>query len=104
MENTSLQSHLDASDAVRYQDVSHAGLDETVIRQISLSNNDPAWMLEIRLKALEVFRLKPLPTWGPDLTPLDLESIYYFAKPDMEGDRKSWDDVPDEIKRTFDRL
>lgn len=61
-------------------------------------------MLELRLKALEVFQGKPLPTWGPDLSGLDLDSIRYFAKAQVEGDRKSWEDVPDEIKRTFDRL
>lgn len=61
-------------------------------------------MLELRLKALEVFRSKPIPTWGPDLSRLDLDSIHYFAKADVEGDRKSWEDVPEDIKRTFDRL
>ncbi len=104
MENNSLQSHLDTSDEIIYRDISDAGLNEKIIRQISESNNDPEWMLELRLKALEVFRSKSLPTWGPNLSGLDLDSIRYFAKAQVEGDRKSWEDVPDEIKRTFDRL
>lgn len=104
MENTSLQSHLDTSDEIVYKDISDAGINESVVRKISESNNDPAWMLELRLKALEVFKGKSLPNWGPDLSGLDLDSIRYFAKADVEGDRKSWEDVPDDIKRTFDRL
>lgn len=64
----SLQSHLDESDEIVYKDISDAGINEEVIRKISLSNNDPAWMLELRLKALSVFQEKPLPTWGPDLS------------------------------------
>lgn len=100
----SLQSHLDESDEIVYKDISDAGINKEVIRKISLSNNDPAWMLELRLKALSVFQEKPLPTWGPDLSGLDLDAIRYFAKADVEGDRKSWEDVPDDIKRTFDRL
>lgn len=67
MKNNSLQSHLDTSDEIVYRDISDAGLSEEVIRQISESNNDPEWMLELRLKALEIFRSKPLPAWGPDL-------------------------------------
>ncbi|EKD30234.1 MAG: hypothetical protein ACD_78C00115G0018 [uncultured bacterium (gcode 4)] len=104
MSNNSLQSHLDQSDEIVYKNISDAGLSEAVIRKISESNNDPAWMLELRLKALEVFRSKPLPSWGPNLSGLDLDSIRYFAKADMEGDRKNWEDVPVDIKRTFDRL
>ena len=61
-------------------------------------------MLEFRLKALGVFRSKTIPTWGPDLSVLDFESISYFAKAEGSGDRKSWDDVPEKIRRTFDRL
>jgi Fe-S cluster assembly protein SufB len=104
MESISLQSHLDTSDEIIYKDISDAGINEAVIRKISESNNDPAWMLELRLKALGVFQSKSLPSWGPNLSGLNLDSIRYFAKADVEGDRKSWEDVPDDIKRTFDRL
>lgn len=79
-------------------------VNETVVRQISESNKEPAWMLELRLKALALYLEKPMPTWGPDISKLDLESIYYFAKPEGAGNNKSWDDVPENIKNTFDRL
>ncbi len=61
-------------------------------------------MLELRLKALKIYQEKSMPDWGPNLDKLDLDSIYYFAKPEWAGANKSWDDVPDDIKNTFDRL
>lgn len=79
-------------------------INEDVVRQISMSNNEPEWMLELRLKALQIFMEKPTPSWWPDLSNLDLGDIYYFAKPEWAWDKKSWDDVPEEIKNTFDRL
>ncbi len=79
-------------------------INQNVIRQISESNNEPEWMLNLRLNALKVFREKELPKWGPDLSKLNLDEIYYFAKPEWAGAKKSWDDVPDDIKNTFERL
>ncbi len=71
--------------------------------QISAMKGEPQWMTEFRLKALEHFQARPMPTWGADLSKLDLDNIYYYAKPvEMEG--KTWEDVPDTIKQTFDRL
>lgn len=64
---------------------------------------EPAWMLEFRLKAYRHFLERPMPTWGPDLSGLDLDEIYFYVRPE-EIDQKSWDDVPDTIKNTFDRL
>ena len=82
---------------------SRKGLDEDVVRQISELKNEPEWMLKFRLKALAHFQDRPTPTWGPDLSTLDLDEIYYYVKPtDKEG--KSWDDIPVSIKNTFDRL
>jgi Fe-S cluster assembly protein SufB len=82
---------------------SKKGLDEEIVRQISEMKNEPDWMLKFRLKALAHFEKRPTPTWGPDLSTLDLDDIYYYVKPtDEEG--KSWDDIPDSIKNTFDRL
>lgn len=82
---------------------SRKGLDEEIVRQISEMKNEPEWMLKFRLKALAHFQDRPTPTWGPDLSSLDLDDIYYYVKPtDQEG--KSWDDIPDTIKNTFDRL
>ncbi|HBY08305.1 MAG TPA: Fe-S cluster assembly protein SufB, partial [Chloroflexi bacterium] len=79
------------------------GLDRTVVEQISDMKGEPQWMLEFRLKALEHFQARPMPNWGPDISTLNLDEIYYYVKPtNMEG--KSWDDVPDSIKETFDKL
>lgn len=82
---------------------SQKGLDRDVVEQISQMKGEPKWMLEFRLKALEHFEKRPMPTWGGDLAKLDLNNIYYYVKPtDQEG--RSWDDVPDTIKETFNRL
>lgn len=95
---------LDRSDTVIYSDASVMWINESVVRQISLSNKEPEWMLEHRLKSLRFFQSCTKPTWWPSLESLDLQSIYYFGKPEGGGDNKSWDDVPDNIKATFDRL
>jgi Fe-S cluster assembly protein SufB len=79
------------------------GLNEDVVRIISKMKNEPEWMLDFRLKALEHFEQRPMPKWGGDLDNLDLDDIYYYAKP-SEAESKTWDDVPDDIKNTFDRL
>ena len=79
-------------------------INEEVVRQISLSNKEPDWMLELRLKALKLFQEKPMPSFWPDLSKLNLDEIYYYAKPEWAGAKKSWDEVPDKIKETFDRL
>jgi len=82
---------------------SRKGLDREVVEQISHMKGEPEWMLDFRLKGFKHFNKRPMPTWGGDLTKLDLDEIYFYAKPaDEEG--KSWDDVPDTIKETFDRL
>jgi Fe-S cluster assembly protein SufB len=79
------------------------GLDLEVVEQISKMKGEPEWMLAYRIKALEHFQQRPMPNWGPDISTLDLDEIYYYVKPtDEEG--KSWDDVPDSIKDTFDKL
>jgi Fe-S cluster assembly protein SufB len=79
------------------------GLDRKVVEQISAMKGEPQWMLEFRLKALEHFQQRPTPTWGADLSKLNLDEIYYYVKPtNMAG--KSWDEVPDSIKETFDKL
>jgi Fe-S cluster assembly protein SufB len=95
---------LDRSDVVTYQDDLVMGISELVVRKIWESNKEPDWMLDIRLKSLKTFQESKLPTWWPSLEKLDLNSIYYFGKPEWSGDNKSWDDVPDAIKSTFDRL
>ncbi len=82
---------------------SRKGLDEEVIRQISAFKEEPEWMLEFRLKAYRHFLERPMPSWGPDLSGLNLDEIYFYVRPE-EIDQKSWDDVPETIKNTFDRL
>lgn len=79
------------------------GLDAEVVAQISQIKEEPEWMLDFRLKALEHFQKRPMPTWGADLSGLNLDEIYFYTKPtDKEG--RSWNDVPDAIKNTFDKL
>jgi len=82
---------------------SRRGLDRTVVEQISSMKGEPAWMLEFRLKALDHYMKRPMPTWGADISHLNLDEIFYYVKP-TQGDSKSWDDVPSTIKNTFDKL
>jgi len=81
------------------------GLSEEVVRQISAHKGEPEWMLQFRLKALKTYLAKPMPTWGGDLGTLEsvLDEIYYYLKP-QERMERSWDDVPKEIKDTFEKL
>lgn len=81
------------------------GLNEEVVRQISGLKDEPEWMLEFRLKALKVYESKPMPKWGGDLEDLDrvLDEIYYYVRP-QDRMEHSWDDVPENIKTTFERL
>lgn len=79
------------------------GLTREIVETISKQKNEPAWMLEERLKALEIFNSKPMPTWGSELNEIDFADIHYYMKAN-EGVEKSWDDVPDYIKKTFDKL
>lgn len=95
---------LDASDVVTYKTITKPWLREEVVRQISTSNNEPEWMLELRLKAFDVYQKMNMPKWGPNLEKLKLDDIYYFAKPEWAKNTTNWEDVPEEIKKTFDRL
>lgn len=79
------------------------GINEEVVRLISKTKNEPAWMLEKRLKALKLFFETSMPDWGPDLSQLDFEKIIYFVDPNT-NETKNWAEVPPEIKKTFDRL
>ena len=81
------------------------GLSEDIVREISAQKGEPPWMLDFRLEALEIYYSKPMPTWGGDLSTLEatLDDIYYYLKP-QERMERSWDDVPDDIKKTFERL
>lgn len=82
---------------------SRIGLDREIVEQISAMKGEPEWMLDFRLKAFKHFQKRPMPTWGGDLSELDLDNIYYYVKP-AEAESKSWDDVPETIKNTFEKL
>ena len=79
------------------------GLTEDVVRNISGLKDEPEWMLNTRLKALKLFNRKPMPAWGADLSGIDFDNIKYFVR-STEKQAQSWEDLPDDIKRTYDRL
>jgi Fe-S cluster assembly protein SufB len=79
------------------------GLSEEVVRDISGKKSEPDWMLKLRLKGLKLFERKPLPTWGADLADIDFDNIKYFVR-STEKQAASWEDLPDDIKSTYDRL
>ena len=79
------------------------GITEEVVRLISKTKNEPDWMLQKRLKGFELFKDKGMPSWGPDLSKLNFDEIVYFIDPNATETTK-WEDVPDEIKQTFDKL
>lgn len=79
------------------------GLSRRVVEEISYQKGEPKWMRDFRLQAYEIFLTKPMPTWGPDLSKLNFDEIVYYIKP-TERRGRSWDEVPEDIKRTFDRL
>jgi Fe-S cluster assembly protein SufB len=79
------------------------GLTEAIVRQISAMKNEPEWMLEFRLKSLQTFFEKENPSWGPDLSEINFDDITYFIR-STDKSESSWDDVPSEIKDTFDKL
>ena len=80
------------------------GLTRRVIEAISYHKGEPEWMLKFRLRAFEIFQKKPMPTWGPDLSGLNLDDLVYYVKPTEVRDAKSWEEVPEEIRRTYERL
>ncbi|MBI3660885.1 Fe-S cluster assembly protein SufB, partial [Candidatus Acetothermia bacterium] len=86
-----------------YTHIIKPGLRREVVEEISSIKNEPAWMREFRLQAYEVFLKKSMPTWGGDLSKINFDAITYYASPTDKGSR-SWDDVPEEVKKTFDRL
>ena len=79
------------------------GLTEDVIKEISKQKDEPDWMLDLRLKALDVYEKLDMPTWGPDLSELDMSKIATYVRP-KSNMKKSWEDVPEDIKNTFDAL
>lgn len=79
------------------------GLTEEIVREISAKKNEPQWMLDYRLKAFEHFKNRPIPEWGADLSELDFDE-YTFYRQASDKPARTWDDVPEKIKETFERL
>jgi Fe-S cluster assembly protein SufB len=90
-------------DEENYVFKSRKGLDHEIVDEISWMKSEPDWMRALRHKSLDIFYAKPVPTWGGDLSRLDYDDLYYYIKP-VEEQGRSWEDVPEDIKRTFDRL
>jgi len=90
-------------DDIVYLAETRRGLSREVVEEISRIKGEPDWMLRFRLRAYDHFVKRPLPTWGGDLSRIDFDKIVYYRKP-TEGEGRSWDDVPEQIKRTFERL
>ncbi len=82
---------------------SRKGLDHEIVRQISAMKEEPDWMTDFRLKSLDIFLDRPTPQWGADLDQIDFQDIYYYMKASDRTER-SWDDVPEDIRKTYDRL
>lgn len=93
----------DIKNDFKYTYKSDAGLTPDIIREISREKNEPDWMLNFRLKALDHYNHIETPTWGPELSELDIEDIVHYVKPEI-GQKHTWDEVPDDIKNTFERL
>src|SRR6266542_2314936 len=93
------------SDPEQYHFKSTRGLNREVVEQISAYKKEPEWMRQFRLRALDIFFRKPMPTWpAADLSEIDFQNIFYYVRPSEGGAEKSWDDVPSYIKDTFDKL
>jgi len=86
-----------------YVHLSKKGLTKDTVREISQMKEEPEWMLNFRLRSYDIFMKKPMPQWGGDLNKIDFQNIYYYAKA-SEKTEKNWDDVPEDVKNTFDKL
>ena len=89
--------------AENYAFKSGRGLNREIVEKISEMKGEPRWMRDFRIKSLEHFVKRPMPTWGADLSGIDFDNIYYYIKP-VQEQGKTWEEVPSEIKDTFDRL
>jgi len=103
MNNETLRKVYDEANISKSKYVSKPGLDRDLVMEISRQKNEPEWMLKKRLQAFEFYQKADFPKWGPSLKDLDLDEIVYFVRPDSE-ETNNWDDVPDEIKSTFQKL
>ncbi|WP_461211645.1 hypothetical protein, partial [Desulfocurvus sp. DL9XJH121] len=79
------------------------GLSEAIVRQISMTKHEPKWMLDYRLQCYKIYKKLSMPHFGPDLSEIDLENMLYYQKM-TDKKYRDWDEVPDKIKATFERL
>ena len=93
----------DVKNDFTYSYKSEKGLTPEIIKEISKEKNEPQWMTDFRLKSLEIYNTKPMPSWGADLSDLNMEEIITYIRPDTDM-KHNWDDVPDDIKNTFELL
>jgi Fe-S cluster assembly protein SufB len=91
----------DSTDLYVY--TSKKGLSRGTVEEISRIKNEPQWMLDFRLRSYDIFMKKPMPVWGGDLSKINFQNIFYYTKA-SEKQSKSWDDVPDSVRKTFDKL
>ena len=94
----------DIKDSIDYKYSTGLGLNEEVVKKISARKKEPDWMLDLRLKSLAYFNARPMPDWGADISDLDIQEIIHYIVSDTKPLAETWDDVPEEIKKTFDRL
>ncbi|WP_437185792.1 Fe-S cluster assembly protein SufB [Planctomicrobium sp. SH668] len=87
----------------KYSFISRKGLDRNIVAQISEMKDEPAWMRDFRLKSFDIFESKPMPNWGGDMSGIDFQDIYYYVKA-SDKQEKSWEEVPEDIRNTYERL
>jgi Fe-S cluster assembly protein SufB len=87
----------------KYAFTSRRGLDRDIVAQISEMKGEPGWMRDFRLQSYEIFESKPMPTWGGDMSGIDFQNIFYYVRA-SDRQEKSWDEVPEDIRKTYERL
>ncbi len=103
MKQTEKQYEFGFSTPSNYVFKSKKGLSRKIVEEISFMKNEPLWMREFRLRAYDIFISKPMPSWGADLSDIDFNDFFYFIR-SSQNNSKSWDDVPQDIKDTFEKL
>lgn len=98
------REYLDHKNPERFTYKAEPGLSEEIVRFISKQKNEPEWMLEKRLKGLELWNKLPMPEWGPDISALDINNITFYHDPDSKKNATKWEDLPEDIRRTFEKL
>lgn len=93
----------DIKNVFTYDYKADKGLNAEIVEAISKEKNEPQWMTDFRLKSLEIYNSMPMPAWGPDLSDLNMDEIITYIRPNTDM-KHSWDDVPEEIKMTFELL